>query len=280
MKTKATKFDARTGFTLVEMIGVMAIMTIPAGVITPNILHSIERTAVRAESDTLHMLGGEIALYLRDNAAMPTTAVPPTSPNWTSQLALYSSLSSADILTNKRQMTRLYVPDPVAANQRAMLLSSMRTSLALPTAANISANFQTIWSTADGSVPVAGGWGAWTGGPTGNVEYLVIERVNLTSVYRNDLQKMTITLNNKTPTVPPAVVVPATNASYRITLANGTVQAPQPVNSSVTVTLSAMYPRDRIDLYRSTGVLDSSYVMSANSNSKSFDFNGTNWTTQ
>ncbi len=272
-----TSLCRRAGFTLVEMIGVLAILTILAGIITPNVLHTIERAAVRAEADNLRTLGGQIGLYLRDNTVMPTAAVPPALPNWTSQLATYSSLSSADILTNKRQMIRLYVPDPVAANQRAMLLSSMRTGVALPTAANVSANFQTIWSTADGSVPVAAGWGAWN---ANNVEYLVIERVNLSSIYRTDLLSLTITLNNKTPVaaVPPAPAVPATNASYRITLANGTVQAVQPVNSTVTVTLNAMRPRDRIDLYRAAGVLDSSYVLSTNS--KTFDFNGTNWIPQ
>jgi prepilin-type N-terminal cleavage/methylation domain-containing protein len=275
--------QAQAAFSLIEMIGVMAIMAILAAIITPNLLHSIERTAVKAEADNLHALGGEIALYLRDNAAMPTTTVPPTLPNWTSQLATYSSLSAADILTNKRQMIRLYVPDPVAANQRALLLSSMRTGINLPTTAQVSANFQTIWNTVDGQVPVAAGWGAWGAGPApalDNVEYLVIERVNLTAVYRTDLQALTITLNNKTPiaAAPPAPAVPATNASYRITLANGTVQAVQPVNSTVTTTLNNMHARDRIDLYRAAGILDSSYVLSTNS--KSFDFNGTNWIPQ
>ncbi len=281
----APSFRRPAGFTLVEMIGVLAILTILAGIITPNVLHTIERAAVRAESDNLHVLGGEIALYLRDNAIMPTTAVPPSLPNWTSQLATYSALSAADILTNKRQMTRLYVPDPVAANQRAMLLSSMRTGVALPAAATISANFQTIWNTADGKVPVAAGWGAWGAGPApalDNIEYLVIERVNLSSVYRTDLQPLTITLNNKTPiaAAPPAPAVPATNASYVITLANGTVQARQPVNATVSVVLSLMHPKDRIDLYRVLvgGSPDSSYVLSTNS--KTFDFNGTNWIPQ
>lgn len=275
--------QAQAAFSLIEMIGVMAIMAILAAVITPNLLHSIERTAVKAEADNLHALGGEIALYLRDNTVMPTTTVPPALPNWTSQLATYSSLSAADILTNKRQMNRLYVPDPVVANQRALLLSSMRTGINLPTTAQVSGNFQTIWNTADGQVPVAAGWGAWGAGPApalDNVEYLVIERVNLAAVYRTDLQALTITLNNKTPiaAAPPAPAVPATNASYRITLANGTVQAVQPVNATVTATLNNMHARDRIDLYRAAGILDSSYVLSTNS--KSFDFNGTNWIPQ
>lgn len=275
----------RAAFTLVEMIGVLAVMAILAAIVTPNFLHSIERAAVKAEGDNLHALGGEIALYLRDNTVMPTTTVPPTLPNWTSQLATYSSLNAADILTNKRQMNRLYVPDPVAANQRALLLSSMRTGVALPTYAQVAvaANFNTIWNTADGKVPAAPGFAAWGGGPApalDNVEYLVIERVNLAAVYRTDLQAFTITLKNLTPiaATPSNPAVPATASSYQVTRANGTVQIAQPVNpGGASVTLNPMYPRDRIDLYRA-GVLDSSYVIS--NTGKSIYFNGTNWIPQ
>lgn len=255
-------------FTLVEMIGVMAVMTILASVMTPNILRSIERAAVRAEGETLRALGEQLKLYLRDNAVLPTTAVPPTLPNWTTQLATYSSINSADILTNRRQMPRLYVPDPVAANQRALLLSSMRTGIALPTAASIAANFSVIWNTANGAIPAAGGWAAWN---ANNIEYLSIERISFAEVYRTDLQTFSVTLNN---------VGPAT-ASYQITRANGTVlPVVNLIAGATTSPALSLQPKDRLNLFRAaSGVtLNYSYVISTSG--KTFDFNGTNWIPQ
>jgi len=256
---------AVAAFTLIEMIGVLAILTILAGVVTPNILHSIERAEVRAEADTLHALGGQIALYLRDNAAPPTSAVPPALPNWTTQLSFYASLNAADILTNKRQMTRLYVPDPIAINQRSMLISSMRTGLALPAAATISANFQAVWNTVDGTVPAAPGWGAWTAGPGGNIEYLVIERINLASVYRNELLAWSVTLNNAS----------GSAASYQIISATGGPGAIVPVANLTHPTLTPLYSRDRLNLFNKLGVLNYTYVIS--NSGKTFTFDGTNW---
>lgn len=247
----------RAAFTLVEMIGVLAILTIMAGVLTPNILRSIERAAVRAEGDNLHAMGREIGLYLRDNSVLPTPAA------WNTQLAAYSSLNAADILTNRRRVARLYVPDPVAANQRVLLISGMRNGVALPTAAVVAGNFQAIWDTAEGSVPAAAGWGAWTAGAGGNIEFLVIERVGLASIYRTDLQTYPVTLNNNG----------AGSVSYRIIWANGATPllVTMPAGSTTAIPLS-LRPRDRLNLYSDgAGVtLNYSYVVS--NSGKTFTF--------
>lgn len=267
MSSQKLFFRSGSAFTLIEMIGVMAIMTILAGVLTPNILRSIERAAVRAEADTLHSLGEQVKLYLRDNTVPPTSAVPPTLPNWTTQLATYASLNSTDILTNRRQMTRLYVPDPVVANQRAMLLSSMRTGVAMPTAANISANFQTIWNTVEGTVPVSGGWGAWN---ANNIEYLVIERVNLAAVYRTDLQTFNVTLNNQA----------ASTVSYQVIQANGTVlPVVNMAAGSTTAPALSLKPKDRINLYSAAGGVSLNYSYVVSNSGKTFDFT-TSWIPQ
>ena len=269
MNAPRTRFIGRdAAFTLIELIGVMAIISILASVLVPNMLRSIERVAVRAEADTLHALGEQVKLYLRDNGVPPLAAVPPSSPNWTTQLATYASLSSADILVNRRLGTRLYVPDPVAANQRAMLLSSMRAGLALPTAATISANFQAIWDTADGIVPTTAGWGAWN---ATNVEFLLRERVNLASVYRVDLQALTVALNNKHAT---------TTASYQVIQSSGTILPFVNLVAGATAPILTLRPRDRLNLYRAAGglTLDYSYVVS--STGKTFDFTTAGWLPQ
>jgi prepilin-type N-terminal cleavage/methylation domain-containing protein len=263
-------------FTLIEMIGVLAIMAILAGVLAPNALRSLDRAAVVAEVQTLHNLGAQVKLYLRDQGTAPTPA------NWTVALGSYTDLSPGDLGTNKRQMGRVYLTDPATApTQRVIILSSMRNGLALPTSANINTavRFQDIWQTTDGSLPTAvswGGWAAWSA-VANSGDFLVIERVNLLPVYNTDLQSLSVTLNNKTP---PAPGVGAINASYSLVLADGTVVPPVTLVAGASVTLTRR-PKDRINLYRTIGGanLDSSYVLNAaNTSNQTYDFSGSTWT--
>ena len=271
MKTAPAHFFSRAfaGFTLIEMIGVLAIMAILASVLTPNAVRSLDRAAVNAEVQTLQNLGTQVKLYLSANGTAPTPA------NWTVTVGNFADISPADIATNKRQMARVYLTDPAAVpTQRVIILSSMRSGLALPTAANINTalRFQDIWQTADGSLPTAlswGGWAAWNA-VANSGEFLVIERVNLSPVYNTDLQSLTITLNNRG----------AATASYNIVLADGTVQLAVNVLAGGTAILPNRRPKERFNLYRAAGgvTLDYSYVLSTTG--KTFDFNGVNWIPQ
>jgi prepilin-type N-terminal cleavage/methylation domain-containing protein len=259
-----------SAFTLIEMIGVLAIMSILASVLVPNVLKSIERAAVRAETETLHNIGEQAKLYLRDTRTLPTAL------NWNTVLATYSSLSPADLLTNRRQGTRYYIVDPVAANERAMVVSSMRAGVAVPFA-TIAGNFATIWNWDTRAIPlvVPAGWGAWN---VDNIEYLVIERINFKSV-----SNYPVTLKNMTngALVPGGSVVPAVTASYRITRADGTVVS-QDVTAQATTPALLLYAKDRLDLYRAAGTpaasLNFTYVVSTTG--KTFVFDGTNWLPQ
>ena len=219
---------ARAGFTLIEMIAVLAVMAILASVVTPNILHSIEVAAVKAEADTLHAFGTQMGLYMRDNrGAMPVEG----NGNWNVQLATYASLNSADVLTNKRQMARLYVIDPVVTNYRAMIISSMRSQVALPPWATARTNFQAIWNAPENTVPPGGGWGGWGAGPSpalNNIEYLVIERVNLASVQKIYFAQYHWSLNNNSTT---------DSVSCLVTWANGAT--PTTYNLGVSATLNS-----------------------------------------
>lgn len=244
-----------TGFTLIEMIGVMAILTIMAAVLTPNVLHSIERAAVRAESDNLHTLGQEIGYYLRDNSigAVPSW---PTSPGsqfatgWSVQLAGYSSLSATDIQVNRRGMYRLYVAD--ATNHRALLISSMRNGVTLPNTGVITANFQGIWDAPDGTVPP--GFVGWSAGAGGNIEYLVIERVSLASVFQTDLLTYDLYINNPNG---PAL-------SYKTVPAVGAPSGVLPILPGVAGLKVSLRPRDRLNLYSDSSgtILNFVYVVS------------------
>jgi prepilin-type N-terminal cleavage/methylation domain-containing protein len=255
------------GFSLIEVIGVLAIMAIMASVLVPSAIKSVQEAAISAESQTLSNLGTELTLYLRDQGAVPTSA------NWTTALAGYANLSPSNLAVNSRQVARVYVTDPSTnPTQRVLLLSSMRANLALPTAANIgtAASFQQIWQTADGSVPPTTSWAGWRAwaAVANSGEYLIIERVNLLPIYDTDLASYTLTLNNHS----------SATASYNLVLANGTVLAAVNVAAGKTVSLANEIPRVMITLYSAAGGLSPNYTYVISTSGKTFDFDGTNWT--
>ncbi len=268
------------GFSLIEMIGVLAVMAILAATIVPATVRTLDRAAVRAEADNLRAISAHTKLYLRDLGALPPL---PPSTTWYNALAPYADLSSAELRTNRRNLARVFIPEPITppatAPQRVILLSSMRTGLNLPTAANINTalRFQTLWDTPENTVPSTASWTGWSAWAlvTNAADFLVIERINLAPIYQTDLRTYTLTLNNKT-AAPSAVT-----ASYRVTLANGTPPRDFNLAAGTTATLT-LRPRDRLDLYvptpASAANLNHSYVVS--STGKSFDFNGSTWLPQ
>ena len=242
----------------------MAIMAILATVMVPNVLRSIERAAVRAEAETVSNLGEQAMLYLRD------TAAPPTSANWNTVLGTYASLSPADILTNRRQMQRVYVPDPVAANQRALLISSMRNGAPLPSVAIVQANFAGIWNWVYNSVTNQRppGFAAASWPPEITDTFLVIERVNFAQVYRTDLASYTVILQNQ------SVAPTSRTVSFRVLNPDGTTKsqgpmAPKPAATwQQTITLGA---KERLNLYTGAAYAGLDYTYVGVSSEKTFD---------
>ncbi|OQA41779.1 MAG: hypothetical protein BWY52_02458 [Chloroflexi bacterium ADurb.Bin325] len=171
-------------FTLIEMIGVLAIMAILASVLVPNVLRSMDRAAVRAEAETLKALGEQVRQYAKINGA------PPTQGTWDTDLGTLADIASVDIRTNRRGNQRRYVLAAGSPSPRLMIISSMRNGLAIPTIS--AAQFQTVWQTADRAVPA--GWAAWTA-VAGSGEQLLIERVNLQGIYLSNPALVTITFN-------------------------------------------------------------------------------------
>jgi type II secretory pathway pseudopilin PulG len=262
---------ASAAFTLIEMIGVLAIMAVLASVLVPNVLRSLDRAAVRAEASTLDALGEQTKLYLRVNGTAPTVA------NWTTQIGSFADIAPVDIATNKRAMARTYLLEPSVAPTpapRALILSSMRAGLALPTSANIttSAQFQSLWQTADNALPSAASWAGWStwSAVANSGEYLLIERVNLLPIYNSDLLSVTLTLNN----------LSATTASYNLVLPSGTVQGWVNVAAGANVVLAGLLPRTRLNLYSAASAATLNYTYVVASSGRTFDFVGNTWTPQ
>jgi prepilin-type N-terminal cleavage/methylation domain-containing protein len=265
---KGTRRPGLSGFSLIELIGVLAIMAILASVLVPSTIKTIENAAISAESQTLSNLAAEIPLYLRDQGSLPAAAT------WSTQLASYASLSPANLATNSRNLARVYLVDPsTTPAQRVILLSSMRTGLALPASAAITtaASFQQIWQTADGSVPPSTSWAGWSawGAVANSGQFLLIERVNLRPTYDTELEPLSFTMNNHT----------SAATSYNLVLANGTAQAAQNIAAGATVILTET-PGVRLNLYSAGGGLQLNYSYVASTTGRTFDFNGTDWIPQ
>jgi prepilin-type N-terminal cleavage/methylation domain-containing protein len=240
---------SKAAFTLIEMIGVMAIMAILAATLVPVSLRTIEGAAVKAEAASLKELAQQIKFYARDIGALPGAGT------WTADLTgptRYTSLNATEVQTNIRKTQRLYVPD--VANQRALIISGMRSGVALPTSGQVLASFQAVWDTPPGSVPASAGWAAWNGS---NAEFLLIERVNC----RSELQTFPIGLKNASGTA---------SASYLVA-SSGSNPTLLPGENSTEQLRSG----DRIRLFRQGAVLDYTYIVGTRG--ASLEFNGTTW---
>lgn len=280
MSTRST-VSARRGFTLIEVIGVIAIIAIVASIIAPNALRSLDRAAVRAEGETVARLGEQFELYLRNRGTLPPAAT------WTSAIATYSDLADIDIQRNRRFNNRLLVYDTSSSpSPRALLLSSMRAGLNLPTAASVSANFQTIWQTADEQIPATLNWAGWSA-VANSGDYLVVERMNFVPIYLEDLQTYTLTLNNTSGSASTgngnsggSGGSSAVTASYRIVYANGTTAATVNLAAGASATLAGLHEGDRIDLYAASGGNNLNYSYVVSTSGRTIDFIGTQWTPQ
>ena len=300
------------GFTLIELIGVMAIMAIMASVLVPNVLKSMDRAAVAAEVQTLRNLGAQTKLYLSANAVPPISSIPPLVPNWTTQLATYADLNPADIARNRRQVARTYVLEPVTAPTvatRAMIISSMRSGLNPPvsTSINTLARFDDIWQTAADQVPSGVSASLWAGWNAvgGSGECLQIERINLQSVYKSEFATFTVVLVNKSLTkavsyqLTPAAggLSPVANLPYSVSGSSGTSTTSGSNGNGngngngntggtstttgtsfvsttppVTITMSA---RDRLNLYSRSGGASLDFSYTGGTTNKTFYFTDT-----
>jgi prepilin-type N-terminal cleavage/methylation domain-containing protein len=92
------------GFTLIELIGVMAIMAILAAVIVPNVFQQIDAAVRDAETQNLEALGQGVEIYLRDNHVWPALLTD-LSPD-------YVPFGDTQIAQNHRGYPRYFVVHP------------------------------------------------------------------------------------------------------------------------------------------------------------------------
>ena len=191
---RSVRRNARAAFTLVELIGVLAIIAIMATLVAPNAIKALDRAAVRAEAENLKTMGEQVKLHLINRGELPAVAT------WHQQLAAYTDLNQHDVQLNKRRMARVYLIDPDPAKtpaERVIILSSMREGVGFPATLNAltPAQFNAMWNAADDTqVPTLLAWAGWTAELQS--DYFVMQRVNVAGLRETASRTFTITLSN------------------------------------------------------------------------------------
>ncbi len=209
---KTTTSTPLSGFSLIEMIGVIAIMAIAAAIITPNLARRISRSNGEKEDQTLAMLGEALIRSVR------VTQTIPGANSWATNIAAQTGLSANEVRyvsPSDAESERVYLLHPAFAptnssstdplwaqgnsgastvtNAEILIISSHKSTLALPVSsgrASSTAAFDAIWDwsfNATTKAPPSG----WSGDWTGNGEYLHVQRVNLAPLFQM------VTFNNQ-----------------------------------------------------------------------------------
>ena len=149
------------GFTLLEMIGVLAISSILISMMAPNIFRAIDAAFSTEEEENLDVLSNALRLYIQLNKEIPDDA----TATWVNAITTYTNLSPTDIEYNARNFRRALYFDPrfftstdtafsgytqssglttAPVSPRAMFVSSLTANA--PNAPTTFNDFEDIWN--------------------------------------------------------------------------------------------------------------------------------------
>ena len=94
------------GFSLIELIGVLAIMSILASIILPNMLKRMDIANADAEASNLVSLASELEQYITTQFTIPSVNT------WASAIASVSALPINEVSSNKYGFKRGFYVDP------------------------------------------------------------------------------------------------------------------------------------------------------------------------
>ncbi len=179
---KSNKLRREQGFTLIEMIGVLAIMAILAAVIAPNVIKQLQSVRQDAEEESLGRLAEGLVSYVLENREIPQSGE--GSGTWSTNIATQTDLLAEKIYKNDLGVNRRYWFDPATdlnglsnnsasydqdtvsaanlsgnattstasapANPRAMLISDLTAgasnNILVASVAHTAANFAAVWN--------------------------------------------------------------------------------------------------------------------------------------
>lgn len=198
LATRGAGSEARrkeTGFTLLELAGVLGVLAILAAAVTPSLLSQIGAAAREREVNALSRLGQGLAEHVLANRRLPAPAT------MFGDLATTLGWPLAETASNAMGNARVLLMDPglrlgsntvanlpyvqgaagvaSVANARVLLLSSLGGALPrviMEPGTNAATVFNLIWDTPDGVQPAGWTWG-------GNWSDLLVQRVNLRPLF-------------------------------------------------------------------------------------------------
>ncbi len=184
----------RGGFSLLEMIGVLAVLSILALALVPVLIRHADIAAVNTETATLRSINNALVAHVLRNSSIPSEGA------WAAAAANGMALPSASITNNARRYPRAYLVDRsgwlgttlpttgyysqpatgtvITNSARLMIVSSLSADLPVPTGRPSAASFNDIWNTAPKAIP-----STWATTWKGRGDDLLIERMNLQPLF-------------------------------------------------------------------------------------------------
>jgi prepilin-type N-terminal cleavage/methylation domain-containing protein len=180
----------RRGMTLIELLGVLAIISIFAVVLLRAVLRELDSSYVREETATLKSFASALRNNVTRNGSIPNQI------NWMTNLALEKGVDVSSVTQNSRQRQRFFLIDTSGwftnglpyvqsrtglsqrpLNARLMIVSSVG-GPALPLSSGTlgAADFETLWTN---TVYTTGVWAGWNGRP----EDVIKELIDLTPLF-------------------------------------------------------------------------------------------------
>ena len=221
----------RRAFSLIEMIGVLAVIAILVAALAPSFVRQMDKTAGDQESAALKSFGDALQSSIMRKRYIPSAT------DWASTVATESGVDVTAVTASPRRQPRFFLIDPnlsiagVAGlpytqssagsftkpvSPRLIILSSVGTPLpsGVVSGAPTAADFTNIWNSADGTVPLAPVFAGWVG----STNDLKIQRVDLSTLFVR-LQLAWVASSHKWPSYSIdvdnwATSISVTNASY------------------------------------------------------------------
>lgn len=181
------------GFSLLEMIAVLSMISIFAAIVVPPLIQQIDREERDEEGSRLTQLASGLRNYVESEHSIPT------SSNWGTELAEYVDFNASEVTENSRNNLRRYLMHPGLASNlsalqstnglasnpdfaRLILLSSIHEPLPSGDIVTSKSDFENLWDWSSQSENLPSrlmdmGW-------QGSVADLIIKKVNFNGDFK------------------------------------------------------------------------------------------------